>query len=90
MARTASEIKAHIPYSQVPDDSGMFGEYGGRYVAETLIEPLVQLEHAYQKYKDDPEFIIEFEADLSHYVGRPSPLYHAQRLSEKYTGAMKS
>ena len=87
MARTASEKMAHQPYSQVPDESGMFGEYGGRYVAETLIEPLAQLEQAYQKYKDDPEFINEFETDLHHYVGRPSPLYYAQRLSEKYAGA---
>jgi tryptophan synthase beta chain len=72
---------------QVPDQQGMFGEYGGCYVAETLIEPLAELEQAYFHYKDDPEFIAEFDADLAHYVGRPSPLYHAQRLSEKYAGA---
>lgn len=72
---------------QVPDEKGMFGEYGGQYVAETLIEPLAELEQAYAHYKDDPKFIAEFDADLAHYVGRPSPLYHAQRLSEKYAGA---
>ncbi len=72
---------------QFPDDLGMFGEYGGRYVAETLIEPLVQLEQAYQTYKDDPEFMAELNADFEHYVGRPSPLYHAQHLSQKYSGA---
>ena len=65
----------------------MFGEYGGRYVAETLIEPLAQLEAAYQQFKGEPRFVAEFEADLSHYVGRPSPLYHAHRLSGKYGGA---
>ncbi|MEJ2116252.1 MAG: tryptophan synthase subunit beta, partial [Gammaproteobacteria bacterium] len=71
----------------MPNKNGMFGEYGGRYVSETLIEPLTELEQAYFHYKDDPEFIAEFDADLAHYVGRPSPLYHAQRLSEKYAGA---
>ncbi len=76
-----------MPYTQVPDEQGMFGEYGGRYVAETLIEPLVQLEAAYQQYKDDPKFLAELNADLKHYVGRPSPLYHARRLSQKYAGA---
>jgi tryptophan synthase beta chain len=65
----------------------MFGEYGGRYVAETLIEPLTQLEEAYLKYKDESEFLAELDADFAHYVGRPSPLYHAQRLSQKYAGA---
>ena len=73
--------------NQVPDAQGMFGEYGGCYVAETLIEPLAELEQAYIRYKDDPQFMAEFDADLAHYVGRPSPLYHAQRLSEKYAGA---
>ncbi len=87
MARTASDIRARMPNLQVPDELGMFGEYGGRYVAETLIEPLYQLEQAYQKYKNDPEFLSEFKSDLTHYVGRPSPLYHAQRLSENYAGA---
>ncbi|MFK7816975.1 MAG: tryptophan synthase subunit beta [Gammaproteobacteria bacterium] len=71
----------------MPDIHGMFGEYGGRYVAETLIEPLAELEQAYSHYKNDPEFIAEFDADLAHYVGRPSPLYHAHRLSQKYAGA---
>lgn len=87
MSRTASQISAQMPYSQVPDKQGMFGEYGGRYVAETLIEPLAQLEAAYLQYKDDPVFLAELNADFTHYVGRPSPLYHAQRLSQKYAGA---
>jgi len=73
--------------SQVPDENGMFGEYGGRYVSETLIEPLAELEQAYFKYKDDAKFIAEFDADLAHYVGRPSPVHHAQRLTERCGGA---
>ena len=87
MASKAPERPETLASGQVPDRAGMFGEYGGRYVAETLIEPLAQLEAAYFKFRDDPEFVAEFEADLSHYVGRPSPLYLAQRLSEKYGGA---
>ncbi len=87
MPRTASQISGQIPFTQVPDKQGMFGEYGGRYVAETLIEPLTQLEEAYLKYKDESEFLAELDADFAHYVGRPSPLYHAQRLSQKYVGA---
>ncbi len=74
-------------YSEVPDEQGMFGEYGGRYVAETLIEPLAELEQAYEKFKNDKEFVAEFNDDLAHYVGRPNPLYYAQRLSQKYAGA---
>lgn len=87
MPRTAPQISAQTPFTQVPDEQGMFGEYGGRYVAETLIEPLTQLEEAYLKYKDESEFIAELDVDFAHYVGRPSPLYHAQRLSQKYAGA---
>ena len=87
MPRTASQISGQIPFTQVPDKQGMFGEYGGRYVAETLIEPLTRLEEAYLKYKDESEFLAELDADFAHYVGRPSPLYHAQRLSQKYAGA---
>lgn len=87
MASKAPERPETMASEQVPDRAGMFGEYGGRYVAETLIEPLAQLEAAYFKFRDDPGFVAEFEADLSHYVGRPSPLYLAQRLSEKYGGA---
>ena len=87
MASKAPERTDTTDFAQVPDREGMFGEYGGCYVAETLIEPLAQLEAAYLKFREDPGFVAEFEADLSHYVGRPSPLYHAQRLSEKYGGA---
>ena len=64
-------------FSSMPDENGHFGLYGGRFVSETLMGPLEELEEAYKKYIKDPEFNAEFEADLKHYVGRPSPLYHA-------------
>lgn len=72
---------------QYPDARGHFGPYGGRFVAETLMEPLRQLEEAYAKLKHDPAFLAELDKDLKHYVGRPSPLYHAQRLSAAWGGA---
>ena len=70
-----------------PDARGHFGPYGGSFVAETLMRPLRELTEAYARYRNDPEFLAELEADLKHYVGRPSPIYHAQRLSEKVGGA---
>ena len=74
-------------FSSMPDENGHFGLYGGRFVSETLMGPLEELEEAYKKYIKDPEFNAEFEADLKHYVGRPSPLYHAKRWSEQLGGA---
>ena len=76
-----------IDYSHYPDSHGRFGDYGGIYVAETLIEPLAELTAAYTRLRDDPAFIAELDHDLGHYVGRPSPIYHAQRLSKKIGGA---
>ena len=76
-----------IDYSRYPDASGHFGRYGGRFVAETLIGPLDELAAAYDAARIDPAFIAEFERDLAHYVGRPSPIYHAQRLSQEVGGA---
>ncbi|MCE3232537.1 MAG: trpB 1 [Rickettsiaceae bacterium] len=73
-------------YSQ-PDAQGHFGIYGGRYVSETLMPLILSVEQAYLKYKDDKEFKAELDYYLEHYVGRPSPLYFAQRLSEKLGGA---
>jgi tryptophan synthase beta chain len=70
-----------------PDNTGHFGPYGGIYVAETLMGALEELRQAYEKYRHDPEFIAEFEHDLKHYVGRPSPIYHAKRWSEHLGGA---
>ncbi|MEO5623356.1 MAG: tryptophan synthase subunit beta [Dokdonella sp.] len=74
-------------YFAYPDARGRFGDYGGSYVAETLIAPLAELTRAYEALRIDPAFIAEFERDLKYYVGRPSPIYHAQRLSEKIGGA---
>lgn len=74
-------------FSSVPDSKGHFGAYGGRFVSETLIHALDELSSSYQRLKDDPEFQREFDADLAHYVGRPSPLYFAQRWSRELGGA---
>ncbi len=71
----------------LPDTRGHFGPYGGIFVSETLIEALEQLRDAYARYQQDPEFIAEFEYELKHYVGRPSPVYHARRWSEHFGGA---
>ena len=71
----------------LPDDSGHFGTYGGVFVAETLIEALDQLKAAYERYRVDAEFQAEFAYELKHYVGRPSPIYHARRWSEHFGGA---
>ena len=70
-----------------PDNTGHFGPYGGIYVAETLMGALQELNAAYEKYRHDPEFIAELNADLKHFVGRPSPVYHAQRWSQQLGGA---
>ena len=70
-----------------PDEHGRFGDFGGQYVAETLMAPLAELTEAYLRLRDDPEFIAELDRDLKHYVGRPSPIYHAERLSQHVGGA---
>jgi len=74
-------------YAQVPDEHGRFGVYGGKFVAETLMSALAELEALYDSLKDDPVFIEEFDTDLAHYVGRPSPLYEAARWSDMIGGA---
>jgi len=71
----------------LPDEQGHFGEYGGRYVAETLMPALIELEAAYRQARSDPSFQREFDYYLTDYVGRPSPLYFARRLSEYCGGA---
>ncbi|WP_252179539.1 tryptophan synthase subunit beta [Endozoicomonas sp. 4G] len=71
----------------LPDETGHFGRFGGRYVAETLMCVLEELESTYKKLWDDAEFQADFDRDLAHYVGRPSPLYHAERWSESLGGA---
>jgi tryptophan synthase beta chain len=74
-------------YAQVPDEYGRFGIYGGKFVAETLMSALAELENLYNDLKDDPVFLREFDLDLAHYVGRPSPLYEAARWSDMIGGA---
>ncbi len=73
--------------SGLPDADGHFGPYGGRFVAETLMGPLEELRQAYEKYCVDPDFQRELDQDLAHFVGRPSPLYHAERWSKQLGGA---
>jgi tryptophan synthase beta chain len=75
------------PQIQYPDNFGRFGNYGGKYVPETLMPALSELEAAYSRYKDETEFQAELKELLRDYVGRPSPLYFAERLSDRYTGA---
>ena len=87
MAALESQVRRDIDYSQWPDARGHFGPYGGAYVAETLMAPLAELAAAYETFRKDPAFIAELERDLKHYVGRPSPIYHAERLSKKLGGA---
>ncbi|HUF43851.1 MAG TPA: tryptophan synthase subunit beta, partial [Aestuariivirgaceae bacterium] len=70
-----------------PDENGRYGIYGGRFVAETLMPLILELEHAYETVKADPTFREELEGFLEHYVGRPSPLYFAERLTEHLGGA---
>jgi tryptophan synthase beta chain len=70
-----------------PDARGHFGPYGGTFVAETLIHALDELKAAYEHYRNDPEFVAEFKRELAHFVGRPSPIYHAARLSREIGGA---
>lgn len=71
----------------MPDERGHFGPYGGMFVAETLIPPIQELNKAYQEYLQDPDFLAELDTDLKYYVGRPSPLYHAERWSRELGGA---
>jgi tryptophan synthase beta chain len=75
------------PHYDLPDARGHFGQYGGVFVSETLIAALDELKEAYAIAQRDPQFVAEFEYDLKHYVGRPSPLYHAKRWSELLGGA---
>ena len=70
-----------------PDSTGHFGQFGGIYMAETLIPAVEELRQQYLRFRDDPEFKAEFAYELKHYVGRPSPIYHAKRLSGDLGGA---
>jgi tryptophan synthase beta chain len=79
-----SDLPAEVSASayNLPDARGHFGPYGGTFVSETLIAALDELRETYESLKDDPAFRAEFEYELKHYVGRPSPIFHARRLSE--------
>ncbi len=72
---------------QQPDARGHFGIYGGSFVSETLTHAINELKAAYAKYQHDPEFLAEFRKELAHFVGRPSPVYHAERMSREQGGA---
>ena len=72
---------------QQPDLTGHFGVYGGSFVSETLTHALLELKEAYAKYQHEPEFLKEFHYELAHFVGRPSPIYHAARMSREQGGA---
>ncbi|CAA0107376.1 Tryptophan synthase beta chain [BD1-7 clade bacterium] len=76
-----------VDYRNFPDEKGHFGIYGGRFVSETLIYALDELSEAYERLKSDPAFQREFDYDLAHYVGRPSPLYFAERWTKQIGGA---
>ena len=74
------------PYQQ-PDSTGHFGIYGGSFVSETLTHAIAELQQAYARYQHDPAFVAEFRYELAHFVGRPSPVYHAARMSREQGGA---
>ena len=82
----SSELKNSV-YAAVPDVDGRFGDYGGKFVAETLMAALAELEAVYRQLSADPAFQRELDEDLAHYVGRPSPLYEAKRWSRSIGGA---
>lgn len=79
--------ESKIDYTQMPDNRGHFGQFGGRFVSETLFHALDELQEMYTRLKDDPQFLAEIDKDLTHYVGRPSPLYFAERWTEIVGGA---
>jgi tryptophan synthase beta chain len=87
VARLLNEPPEGRLLGQLPDARGHFGPYGGCFVAETLMGPIRELKEAYQRYARDPEFLAEFHQDLKHYVGRPSPLYLAERWTKRLGGA---
>jgi tryptophan synthase beta chain len=78
---------ANVDFAAYPDARGHFGVHGGRFVSETLMGALEDLEQLYARMKHDPVFLKEFDYDLAHFVGRPSPLYHAERWSQELGGA---
>jgi tryptophan synthase beta chain len=82
-----STVSSQPAHYSLPDARGHFGPYGGSFVSETLTHALTELKQAYAHYSKDPEFLAEFHSELKHFVGRPSPIYHAKRWSELAGGA---
>ncbi|ENX15947.1 tryptophan synthase beta chain [Acinetobacter sp. CIP 51.11] len=85
--QSTSQNSQAVDYTQFPDERGHFGIHGGRFVSETLMAALEDLEKLYFRMKDDVQFLAEFDRDMAFYVGRPSPLYHAERWSKELGGA---
>ncbi|ENU61393.1 MULTISPECIES: tryptophan synthase subunit beta [Acinetobacter] len=85
--QSTSQNSQAVDYTQFPDERGHFGIHGGRFVSETLMAALEDLEKLYFRMKDDAQFLAEFDRDMAFYVGRPSPLYHAERWSKELGGA---
>lgn len=81
------DIQINDYFKHYPDESGHFGPYGGRFVGETLMGAIYELEEAYKQYKNDPQFQTEMDKDLADFVGRPSPIYHAENWTKKLGGA---
>jgi len=76
-----------VDWGAFPDAGGHFGPYGGRFVSETLMGALDELQQAWEQFREDPDFLAELDHDLAQFVGRPNPLYHAERLSRELGGA---
>src|SRR5258708_17088267 len=85
-SRPSSE-QCRMKMVELPDERGHFGQYGGVFVAETLVHALDELRRAYERCRKDPEFIAEFQHELKHYVRRPTPVYPPRRLSGPLGGA---
>jgi len=83
----SSDTASAMPFTSEPDDTGHFGPYGGTYASETLIHALEELKEAYFRWRQDEEFMARLDDDLAHFVGRPSPIYFARRLTEAAGGA---
>ncbi|MBK9586353.1 MAG: tryptophan synthase subunit beta [Alphaproteobacteria bacterium] len=82
-----SELKRPASFRRAPDERGHFGPYGGRFVAETLMPLILEVEKAYLEARDDIKFWVEFDKYAKHYIGRPSPLYHAEKATQHFGGA---
>lgn len=83
----SKQSSKQIDYKNTPDDKGFFDQFGGQFISETLMQAVLELEQQYKKAKKSADFWAEFDRDLAHYVGRPSPLYFAERLSQENGGA---